>query len=248
MNLLHANPPVGLLHRVGRDTSQHLEENGIGNLFELLCWLPDYYVDPLLLIPVERFDAKAAKANPGGKIHVIGRVRYSGECFNVKKQLRWFELHLGSAAESLLKAKWQEYDMARMEFYVRLGQWVILSGSYKRGKLQSPAVIPLGRDYPWPVTKEHAKRYPYLKGVSYFHLRRLLLYTATYYRSTLDRCIDRQEWEARGLMLPSEAFFKLHLDWPSEQIELLNQGISPAHKTVAYLRAHLKAPTPVVAN
>ena len=231
------NPPLNKLRGVGRDTAELLANAGMKNLTDLLFWLPDHYVDPAHLLSIGQLPRK----NYPQALQIIGQVSYAGESFRQSNQERWFELHMGEIGRPVLKAIWNNYDIAQLQLSIRVGGWLILSGEITETANQplimsNPHWITLGRDYPWPIDKMSCLSYPAMAGITPLKLRKLIQRLTAYHAQLLDKLPGVQELTTLKLPTPSRALHALHLDWPCELLHALNQKLSPAHQTIHWLQ------------
>jgi RecG-like helicase len=244
------NPPVTRLKGIGPHLAEQFVASGIARLSDLLGWLPEAYFDPAQLIFLERWQPQAkTQALNSSKVHLVGRLTHAGVSHATRSGTDWFEVHLGEAHRLRLKGIWSPYDLLVMQHSIKLGDWVILSGTPQFNpnsptptvpQMQNPLLVPLGKDYPrWPIHKFSTLHYTMVPGISPLKLRKIIQTQVAHQSQRMDFLVDQAAFEKAALPLPSRALHQLHLDWPCEQLSLLQQKNSPAHQSIRLLQTIL---------
>lgn len=229
------NPSVRYLRGVGPALETALRDAGIVTLADLLCCIPEFYVDPSHLVPTQHLGDLEEAAATKKTLRTIGRVLYAGESFTTSQgqSRRWFELHLGESFHVNLRARFTHYALPEMESCVRMGGWMVLVGQMELDSASGhctmidPQMLPLGDEHPWPLDKMRCLRYPSVRGINPQPLRRLIQKSVAHYSQRLDHFTADA----------SRALHALHLDWSCADVEALNAGTTAAHATITALKA-----------
>jgi ATP-dependent DNA helicase RecG len=214
---------------VGPKVGHLLARKGLKTVEDLLYFLPRKYED-------RRFVKTIATVEVGKKETVIGDVvRAEIHPYNKRKV---FEVVLRDSS-STLKAKWFKGSFAYLRSTFKPGLRVILTGDARLYRYELEMIHPdfevleEGED-----THQHFKGivpvYSETEGLGQKHLRRIVLHAVEEYARYVPGPIPRDICERQGLINIIEAVRNVHFPGHGDDIHLLDDMRSPAHKRLIF--------------
>jgi ATP-dependent DNA helicase RecG len=236
---------IQFIKGVGPRLSEILKKKNIRTIEDALYFLPRLYED--------RRQIKTISQLTVGKMEtVIGTVLHADMTFHRRR--RTFEVQVGDETGTLL-AKWFNFNPRYMKGRFRKGMRLILSGEVRLFQFQKeihhPELEVLEEEEPGAAEEPSASS-PDLEDS--LHFKRIVpIYSETeglYQRQRLIRRIMKnvvdlfagkafsgipEEVCQRQKLIPlSEALRRAHFPEPEENIALLNEGKSPAHRRLIF--------------
>ncbi|HTZ39590.1 MAG TPA: ATP-dependent DNA helicase RecG [Syntrophales bacterium] len=214
---------------VGPKVGQLLARKGLKTVEDLLYFLPRKYED-------RRFVKPIAQVEVGKKETVIGDV-VRAEIHPYKKR-KVFEVVLRDES-STLKAKWFKGSFAYLRNTFKPGLRVILTGDVRLYQFELEMIHPDYEVFDEGEDRQlHFKRivpiYSETEGLGQKHLRRILLRAVEDYARYIPGPIPREICERQGLMDIIEAVRRVHFPDPGDDIPLLNEMRSEAHRRLIF--------------
>ena len=214
---------------VGPKVGQLLSRKGLNTVEDLLYFLPRKYED-------RRFVKTIAEVEVGKKETVIGDV-VRAEIHPYKRR-KVFEVVLRDHSGTL-KAKWFKGSFTYLRNTFKPGLRVIVTGDARLFQFQLEMTHPdfeileEGED-----THLHFKRivpvYSETEGLGQKHLRRILLHAVEEYARFVPGPIPRDICDRQGLVDIIEAIRTVHFPGQEDDIRLLNDMRSTAHKRLIF--------------
>ena len=216
--------PVAVLKGVGPRIAQHLERLGVTRIGELLCLLPVRYEDRTQIQPL-------GGLRPGAKVLVEGRVELAEVVFRRRRALLC-RLADGSGAVSLRFFHFNRGQQQQLTRGVRLRCFGDVRAGPTGLEMVHPEYRVLGAGAA-PPGELLTPVYPTTAGLSQLRLRDLIRQAL----GVLERTVPA---EHLGERLPqdwptlAEALRFLHGPPPGSELELLQGGIHPCQRRVAF--------------
>ncbi len=238
--------PIQFIKGVGPRLSALLGKKGIQTVEDALYFLPRQYID-------RRQIKKISELTVGGIETAIGKVLQAELVFMGKRRI--FELRIGDETGVLL-AKWFHFNPRVMKARFKKGMQVILSGEVRLFQFQKemdhPEVemLPETQDSPPPPPASsgpnevedsiHFGRiipiYSETEGLYQRQrwIRRIWKTIVDQYFSKAESGIPPEICRRQRLIPLSEALRRAHFPDDHEDIALLNEGKSPAHRRLIF--------------
>ena len=216
--------PVAVLKGVGPRLAQHLERLGVTRIGELLCLLPIRYEDRTQIRPL-------AGLRPGAQVLVEGRVELTEVVFRRRRALLC-RLADGSGAVSLRFFHFNRGQQQQLARGVRLRCFGDVRAGPTGLEMVHPEYRVLGAGAA-PPDDVLTPVYPTTSGLSQQRLRDLIRQAL----GVLERTVPADDL---GERLPqdwptlAEALRFLHGPPPGSELELLQGGIHPCQRRVAF--------------
>jgi len=221
--------PAQFVKGVGPKVGQLLARKGLNTVEDLLYFLPRKYEDRRFVKTIETIEV-------GKKETVIGDV-VRAEIHPYKKR-KVFEVVLRDDSGTL-KAKWFKGSFTYLRNAFKPGLRVILTGNARLFQFQLEMIHP-----DFEILEEgedaqlHFRRivpiYSETEGLGQKHLRRILLHAVEEYARYVPGPIPRDICERQGLVDIIEAVRTVHFPGQAEDIRLLDDMRSTAHKRLIF--------------
>jgi len=223
--------PIQYIKGVGPARARLLHRLGIKTLNDLFYYIPWRYED-------RRIIKRISELRYGHLETTTGEVLSKGLITTPRKGFKIFEIAV-SDGSSVLHCKW--FNQPYLERHFKRGQRIILSGIVKAGsystavfEMENPVFEIVDGNSPFIHTSRIVPVYKVTEGVSTKQLR-LLIYKAI--NSHNDLIVDYMPTEIieRNSLMPlGDCIREIHFPGESADIDLLNRGVSPAHKRLAF--------------
>ncbi|MBI4496041.1 MAG: ATP-dependent DNA helicase RecG [Deltaproteobacteria bacterium] len=231
--------PMQFIRGVGPRLSQILGKKGLRTVEDALYFLPRGYQDRRRIKTISQLEVGRVET-------VVGTVLSAGQNFHLRR--RTFEVHVGDETGVLL-AKWFHYHPRYMKGRFRPGQRLILSGEVKlfqlRKEMHHPDLEVMEEETatagsPTAEPPLHFQRivpiYSETEGLYQRQrlLRRIMKNAVDLFAGKAESGIPEEICRRQGLIPLSEALRRAHFPAPEENLELLRQGKSPAHRRLIF--------------
>ena len=230
---------IKYLKGVGAKLTEQLKASGVQTIGDVLLYFPDYYIDPATVVPLNRL-----QLDQPAHAYVGGRIKQVVETFDHQSKARKWQAHFAWYDDHLLTASWPISIESALECEMQIDHWTIISGRLERrdGRYycEQPQLIPLGKDYPWPLNLRQCVHYPNVAGMKQIKLRSLCQNAVMRHGRSLEHIATHN----RSVELVSffDSLVQIHLEWPVEQMAALNDKTSVPHQQLAELTQLLKLP------
>ncbi len=228
-NLKRLALPVQYVKGVGPRTAQLLEKKSLKNVEDLLYFLPHRYED-------RRFIRSIAEAEVGRRETVVGEAVHVEMKIYGRKRI--FEVTFQDGTGTLV-AKWFRGQTAYLKSTFKTGKRYILTGEVNRYFVEKNMLHP---DFELLGEKEddllHFKRivpvYSETEGLHQKSIRRVMMEVVENYALNLMSPIPEDICRRRRLMDIARAVREVHFPPQEEDIRLLNDMRSEAHRRLIY--------------
>jgi ATP-dependent DNA helicase RecG len=223
--------PMQFIKGVGPRLSELLGKKGITTVGDALYFMPRKYEDRRKIKKISSITSSAIETIKG-KILMFDVVPY------MRGRKRIFEMAVSDGTGTIV-AKWFRFNERYMKKRFKNGQQVMLSGEVKRYRLQKEIhhpeieVIESGEEESWEFM-QIIPVYSETEGIYQKTMRRIMKKVVDEYpKAVLDGIPDHIQKKNKLMGLP-EAIARIHFPGGDDNLELLNEGKSSAHRRLIF--------------
>ncbi len=230
-SLISEDTPVQYVKGVGPARARLLDKLGMSTLGHMLFFFPWRYEDRKNLKTIRDLA-------PGSQETTAGRVVSSSVITTPRKRMKIFELVLADETGQM-KCRW--FNQAYLKKFFSKDQKVILSGTVKGNpysgfglEMDNPDFELIGHEDRLVHTSRIVPVYKATEGLSVKQLRTLMFNTVETYASLVSEYLPRDIMKRHNLSPLPWAVREVHFPETCDDITVLNDGASPAHKRLIF--------------